>query len=38
MEGVFVLSTIFRNWKVRPAPDATQELTHEPIDQLKAKA
>jgi len=37
MEGVFVLSTIFRNWKVRPAPDAPHELPMSPMISLRPK-
>jgi cytochrome P450 len=37
MEGVFVLATIFRNWRVRPAPDAPEELALSPLISLRPK-
>jgi cytochrome P450 len=37
MEGVFVLATIFRHWKVRPAPGAPQELPMSPLISLRPK-
>jgi cytochrome P450 len=37
MEGVFVLATIFRNWKLRPAPTAPQELPMSPLISLRPK-
>ena len=37
MEGVFVLATIFRNWKVRPAPDAPETLPMSPLISLRPK-
>ena len=37
MEGVFVLATIFRNWKVRPAPSAPRELSMSPLISLRPK-
>jgi len=37
MEGVFVLATIFRNWKVRPAPDAPETLPMSPMISLRPK-
>jgi cytochrome P450 len=37
MEGVFVLATIFRNWKVRPAPEAPQVLPISPMISLRPK-
>ena len=37
MEGVFVLSTIFRNWKVRPGMGAPEELPMSPMISLRPK-
>jgi len=37
MEGVFVLATIFRDWRVRPAPDAPEELPMSPMISLRPK-
>ena len=37
MEGVFVLATIFRNWRVRPAPGAPEELPMSPMISLRPK-
>ncbi len=37
MEGVFVLATIIRNWRVRPAPGAPQELPLSPMISLRPK-
>jgi len=37
MEGVFVLATIFRTWKVRPAPGAPEELPMSPMISLRPK-
>jgi cytochrome P450 len=37
MEAVFVLATIFRNWRVRPGPDAPEELALSPMISLRPK-
>ncbi len=37
MEGVFVLATILRNWRVRPAPDAPEQLPMNPLISLRPK-
>ncbi len=37
MEGVFVLATIFRNWRVRPALDAPENLPMSPMISLRPK-
>lgn len=37
MEGVFVLATICRNWRLRPAPDAPKELPMSPLISLRPK-
>ncbi len=37
MEGVFVLATICRNWKLRPAPDAPEDLPMSPMISLRPK-
>jgi cytochrome P450 len=37
MEGVFSLATIFRNWRVRPAPGAPKELLTSPMISLRPK-
>ena len=37
MEGVFSLATIFRNWRVRPAPGAPENLAMSPMISLRPK-
>ena len=37
MEGVFVLATILRNWRVRPAPGAPEQLPMSPLISLRPK-
>jgi cytochrome P450 len=37
MEGVFSLATIFRNWRVRPAPGAPEHLPMSPMISLRPK-
>jgi cytochrome P450 len=37
MEGVFVLATIFRNWRVGPAPGAPKHLPMSPMISLRPK-
>ncbi len=37
MEGVFVLATIFRHWRVRPAPGAPATLPMNPLISLRPK-
>jgi cytochrome P450 len=37
MEGVFSLATIFRSWKVRPAPGSPEELPMSPMISLRPK-
>jgi len=37
MEGVFVLATIFRNWRVRPASGAPEELPMSALISLRPK-
>ncbi|AXC14731.1 cytochrome P450 [Acidisarcina polymorpha] len=37
MEGVFVLATILRNWRVRPAPGLPEELPMSPLISLRPK-
>jgi len=37
MEGVFVLATIFRNWRMRPAPGAPETLPMSPMISLRPK-
>ncbi len=37
MEGVFVLATICRNWRLRPALDAPEELPMSPMISLRPK-
>ena len=37
MEGVFVLATICRNWRLRPAPGAPEHLAMSPMISLRPK-
>jgi hypothetical protein len=37
MEGVFSLATIFRHWRVRPAPGSLEQLPMSPMISLRPK-
>jgi hypothetical protein len=37
MEGVFVLATICRHWRLRPAPGAPETLPMSPMISLRPK-